>query len=351
MTKIALVDIDGCLVQNRTLNSALVEKLKQYDDVVLFTQRSKFLQIGQISRAYALSDVPVTADSIITTHDAVEKLSNALGKRVKVSTSVDPYFADTARQGYYVDELSDFERRLKTNLEDNKLRPDFLEKMQNFLQPFNEEVEEEADALRKKLEKDERDAPDTFYPQGKVEQYKYLLECLPDDEDIEIDYFDDSPSNLDEITQEKALSIRPNCLLVAGRYACSLEQFKAIYGERVDKHDIDFESKVHTVQTIEDLQDYAQTRRNEKAQSTNNSEYHTIWARLFSSPKRSATTKINAAEKAIRILQGDEGVTMSAHEMAALEEGRLKNTIGPMIGAVKSYKNEHEAVDFGRHLK
>ncbi|KTD64593.1 Rho GTPase (Miro-like) [Legionella santicrucis] len=67
---------------------------------------------------------------------------------------------------------------------------------------------------------------------------------------------------------------------------------------------------------IIELEQYVANRESEKKDS--GSEYNSIWARLFT-PDASASIKISAANKAIQILNGEQGIIMSSKEMAALK--------------------------------
>lgn len=102
--KVALVDIDGCLVQDGKLNMALVERLKSggYDNIALFTQRSKYMMYYRWMRGESPSESP-----LFLTPDIVEALAKE-GLNVTVSTSVDHCFG--APLAYYDGQLAPFER-------------------------------------------------------------------------------------------------------------------------------------------------------------------------------------------------------------------------------------------------
>ncbi|HHF7374667.1 hypothetical protein [Legionella bozemanae] len=105
--KVALVDIDGCLLIKGELNLNLVKRLREggYDEIILFTQRSKFVQ--------SLNLPMLTDDTLKSTADAVASLSAALeGKPIKVSTSVDSMFGE---QFAYFDQLKSFEELVLVN--------------------------------------------------------------------------------------------------------------------------------------------------------------------------------------------------------------------------------------------
>lgn len=273
MTKrVAFVDIDGCLVIGGKLNHALVEQLKSYDEVILFTQRSKFLQIGQITRAYLLSE-DVKEDTIVNTPDAVDALSQAIKKPVKVSTSVDQYFG--APTEYYETSLKVFEQDLKE--EAQKKDPD--------LKAFNKRVTEEAGTIKKHLNiTDERASPETYYPQGKVEQCQGIMVHLPrllgTEEDVTVDFFDDSKRNHTEIidSDDKDLPKKPNCMVVSGSYICPIAKFHEQYGKDADPRDPKIHDQLQK-DPIAKLSQYIADREQER--STSKSEFKSKWAEFL----------------------------------------------------------------------
>lgn len=226
MPYVALVDIDGCLVVNGKLNPAVVKQLREggYDEIILFTQRSKFLQIGQISRAYLLG-VPPEAGVIVTTPDAVAALEQELGKTIRVSTSVDQFFGGATEYYGAKDGLAEFESDIKAESSSKG--------MDAQLSPFNLQATIEAEFIREKLRSDpnlgenlqlDADTRDTaaLYPKGKVKQYQHLLEGLPTILSVEnlndttIDFFDDRAGNLNEVFYDKHVIKPPNRLMVVG---------------------------------------------------------------------------------------------------------------------------------------
>ncbi|VEB32280.1 Dot/Icm T4SS effector [Legionella sainthelensi] len=228
--EIALVDIDGCILQDGKLNEDLLKKLIQgnYDQIILFTQRSKFLQVTNLKHHQ---------DSHLkTTEDVATELSRRLDKEVKVSTSVDTMFG---AQFNYFDKLKSFERKFLKFMNANeklithesheseirriKNRKDLTEndsakliaqeQMQLLpeaelqkLKAFKNEIDEEI-AAEKKIIRDYTNANPSYrtndpdsYPKSKVLQFKDLCdELTKEGDEIKVDYYDDSYANLDEI--------------------------------------------------------------------------------------------------------------------------------------------------------
>jgi hypothetical protein len=327
--KVALVDIDGCLIESRKLNYALVEQLKSYDEVILFTQRSIYLQSGQIPRAYLL-DNPPGHDDIVNTPDLVNALNAILPRPVKVSTSVDHIFGRPTQ--YYEMTLRSFEEDLKDHAQ--HARND-----EEYKQPFDlqEKYSSEIETVRNHFKKPEHENPSNFYPQGKIEQCQALLIELPalleNEDSFEIDFFDDNIDNLTEVMNAKdnQLSHKPRCILVSSAYICPVEQFRAKYSN-------DFDSRNRTNKQllqndpIAKLAQYIVSRETERQQSK--SEFGSGWAQLFTPNRGNATTKINAARQGIRILQGEKDVHLTSDELAALKHRRLKSNIGDSINII-----------------
>lgn len=63
--------------------------------------------------------------------------------------------------------------------------------------------------------------------------------------------------------------------------------------------------------------------------------------RIFRPDVLSATTKISAAKKAIRILQGEENVQMTENELKALQQGRSKEIIGDALDTIKESQEDN----------
>ncbi|MCE3044297.1 hypothetical protein [Legionella sp. 16cNR16C] len=328
--KVALVDIDGCLIQDGKLNLALAEKLKAYDEVILFTQRSKYIQTIQ-ANIWRGGD-PVTENDILVTPDAVDKLSALLGKQVKVSTSVDRFF--NSPLSYYETELKPFEQNLKKAL---------IEQGEDLnLAPFREVVTQEEVVVRQLLaQAPEVNAAD-FYPKGKVEQFVTLTGALPTilktDEEIEVDFFDDHPDNLQEIIDHPHLPIKPNCFVVANHHVSTLSSFNKHQSNNISRTEAVIRGEFSDI--INNLQSYKQARADEWKKS--GSEYGSNWARIFKHEVGSARNKISAVDKAIQILSGVEGVEVSAGELKALKDGRVKEYLGDKINLIESYINEQQ---------
>ncbi len=215
--RVALVDIDGCLIQDGRLNHQLVQKLKEgnYDKIILFTQRSIFLQVGQIPRQHLLSE---SADEISTTPEAVQALSEALGRNIQVSTSVD--HLTSGALNYYEETLKPFETELDEACIEHGDRVDFS--------PFNAQVKRETDSIRRRLKADEKALPEKFMPERKDEQYQYLVEELNRQargEKLEVDFFDDRAPNLVEVhSLEREDIVKPRCFVVRKQHCLELTE-------------------------------------------------------------------------------------------------------------------------------
>ncbi len=228
--EIALVDIDGCILQDGKLNEDLLKKLIQgnYDQIILFTQRSKFLQVTNLKHHQ---------DSHLkTTEDVATELSRRLDKEVKVSTSVDTMFG---AQFDYFDKLKSFERKFLKFMNANekliehesheiairriKNRKDLtendsakliaqeqmqlvpeeeLQKLKAFKNEIDQEIAAEKQTIWDYTTKNpsyRTNDPDS-YPKSKVLQFKDLCdELTKEGDEIKVDYYDDSYANLDEI--------------------------------------------------------------------------------------------------------------------------------------------------------
>ncbi|KTD45355.1 hypothetical protein Lqui_2826 [Legionella quinlivanii] len=327
--KVALVDIDGCLVQNGKLNKALAERLKNHDQIILFTQRSRFLQITQLP-AHILNPVP--GHDIDSTCDAVKQLTEYLGKKVLVSTSVDLYFGNPTE--YYNNVLADFETRLADDLRKNDIEFNMA--------GFNDEVREECSIIKQALNipDDLNVSPSSYYPEGKTDQYKHLVEglsvLLDTDEQIEIDYFDDRPENFKEILREQNLSIRPNCQLVLPSYIVPFDTYKQHFSVP-ENEKANTVNLVHRLDTIQNLKQYKINRDLEQQQQK--SDFHGKWASFFKRDHANANIKISAANKAIAILSGGEGIDISLNELKALKDKRLQVALGEFITEIEDYYN------------
>ncbi len=319
MKKIALVDIDGCLIQNGKLNLDLVKKLQEYDEVILFTQRSKYIQTGQLPRHYFSNP---DSTSIVTTPQAVDALQERTHKTVRVSTSLDPYFGEPTE--YFERELRSFESRMqKALIAHVAVHPDDPFERGT----FNDEYESEVSSVRKALKQEENVPPDRFYPIGKVEQYIHLTKSLQSSSECSIDYFDDRSANMQEILDAgDMLPITPQCILVDKH---NLQLFVPHAPD--DKHP-----------SIKAFNDYIKARQDE-VNSSGGKQYHTIWARLFK-PDVSAANKISAAEKCIHLLSGKQDVSFSKEELKALQDKRLGNLF-------KEHHANHEELTTHKDLK
>ncbi|QMT61533.1 hypothetical protein [Legionella sp. PC997] len=250
--KVALVDIDGCLIIEGKLNADLVERLRQggYDEIILFTQRSKFVQSLSLPRQ-------LSEDEIKTTNDAVSHLSEALGKPVKVSTSVDFMFDGPFT---YFEQLKTTEELILNNTSNlaklrshqadkrkieelggeaesarNKLKE--IEVIRRRLLTDNElaEIEELKKQLENEISEEKKVVAEyqstheeykttdvDGYPVNKEQQLINLRETLTQDgSELEEDYFDDNYLNLQEL---EGLEKKPNRFVVSKGRIMSFEE-------------------------------------------------------------------------------------------------------------------------------
>lgn len=222
--KIAFVDIDSCLLIGGKLNPNLVEKLRTggYDEIVLFTQRSMYMQSGQIPRTIQQAalekelDEPNALDldtHLHTTPQVIEALENALERTVKLSTSVDTYVGNQQSFGYK-GTLMAYERELAAKHKaycEQYSAGDSSEEAQRALATINAEmheklkVEQEAVKAGRQQEVDESLAdalPNSYYPTDKVVQYEACTSALALGDEDTVDYFDDRLENIVEVCQK-----------------------------------------------------------------------------------------------------------------------------------------------------
>jgi hypothetical protein len=331
MTKrVALVDIDGCLVQNGKLNMALVKKLQEYDEIILFTQRSKYIQTMQASIWRA---DPINPKDILITPDAVEQLSKALSKPVKVSTSVDRFFGSPLK--YYDRQLKDFEIQLKDRL----IEHGEMLSLDGFERQYRES---EVPIIRKLAHAAAGADPSTFYPRGKVEQYVSLTGQLPaildTREEITVDFFDDHPENLQEIMDHEHLPIEPTCYVVGGKHMCTLEDYnhKRPQGElntqrcvmHIEEHN-KIEAAIDKLKAHKKLLAEQPAGRTDKLMS-------------FFHVHASVNQQISAIDKAIQILSGAD-VDLSERDLRILKQQPIKKILGDLMLKVDEY-NAPDAV-------
>ncbi|WP_454782181.1 hypothetical protein [Legionella sp. WA2022007384] len=247
--KVALVDIDGCLLINGKLNLDLVKLLREgdYDEIILFTQRSKFVQSLNIPNQI------MAGNELKTTEDAVTHLSEALGRPVKVSTSVDFMLVKPLA---YFDELKPVEdlilenarnmaklRSHQANLQQieqlgrelataqksevSKLKQEISVIKQRLLSEKElEEIERKKATLEQEIKKEKLAIVDyqkkhpeykttdpEGYPVNKEHQLRDLRkELTQDGVEVEEDYFDDNYLNLQEFDE---LDDKPNRFVVS----------------------------------------------------------------------------------------------------------------------------------------
>ncbi len=337
--KVALVDIDGCLLIKGELNLNLVKRLREggYDEIILFTQRSKFVQ--------SLNLPMLTDDTLKSTADAVASLSAALeGKPIKVSTSVDSMFGE---QFAYFDQLKSFEElvlanaSIKTKLRFHQAKvleietlkrkletasePEIsqlneqIRELETFLLPKEEleEINRKTVALEQEIEKEKAaiaqyqiDHPEykttdpEGYPVNKQQQLKDVRAKLTQDgSELEEDYFDDNYLNLFEFEE---VENKLNRFMVSENRILSFEQvgpnFDSI-NEEIAKLRTEYEQLINEKLDL-DLSnaltlDYKQLKvLNEPAKTavTNLQRLNTIQASIEKDSERSLGKGLDTAE-------------------------------------------------------
>lgn len=218
--KVALVDIDGCLIINGQLNMTLVNKLKQYDEIILFTQRSILMQYKNM-QPY-VTGLLETEDKLLTTFQVVEALQKELKKPVRVSSSLDQVFGFPLE--YY----------------EKKIKP-YEEAYLNDDPNANAMMMREIDAVWEKSHPGEKRGPEispgTFYPEGKINQYVLVHAYLKSQQKFAktpftVDYFDDSRENLAEILGDQHQEeTKPSCKLVMGSEIINFDTYVRAYGQ------------------------------------------------------------------------------------------------------------------------
>ncbi|KTD78347.1 hypothetical protein [Legionella waltersii] len=194
--RIAFVDIDDTIIKNGKLNQEVVEKLKDgnYDQIILFSQRSRQVQVENLKHRYFYVQNS-NSNELITTSQVVDALTNELKpkKPIKVSSSADTAFGKPME--YYKSKLKSFEDKLFKAFSNQKElgmeAPD--------ISAFKKEIEEDEEAIKKRFGE---------HPLTKEEQYKSLAESLGPD--VEIDFFDDSYANLKGVYNDPTIEKKPN---------------------------------------------------------------------------------------------------------------------------------------------
>jgi len=222
--KVAFVDIDGCLLIDGKLNPELVKKLERggYDEIVLFTQRSMYMQSGQIPRTInqiymeneeQLADAKDIKTHMHTTPQVIKALEKVLSREVKLSTSVDSYVGNKQPFGYK-DELQAFEDELASKhieyCEKYGATADGEEASQALAaihREMKQKLNTESEAVRAGRQEEmqtnlQGSEPDAFYPREKIAQYEACIRALGLNKDDVIDYFDDSLENLKAVSQK-----------------------------------------------------------------------------------------------------------------------------------------------------
>src|SRR3990167_8995890 len=182
MPKITLVDIDSTLVLRDTeLNLALIEKLHEFDEVILFTQRSKHVQTLNL-RGHISGNMELEVNSSFL---IIGNILNALrrhGIHANVSTSLDHV---VKRDNYYL-EVDEHIHQLMSNI--IRTYPGYQESQQGDASTY---VVTQLTSLGE---------PET--PLTKVEPFRYLLNSLYlkyPGQSIQITFFDDNEDNLTEV--------------------------------------------------------------------------------------------------------------------------------------------------------
>lgn len=305
--RFALVDVDGCLIQNGILNQNLIRKLKkeQYDHIILFTQRNKFLQVGQIVRSHLMDyQNHKTTDRILTTDDARRALATKMkNHQIRVSTSVDHLICQPLE--YFVTELENFETSLNRTLLDDRESID--------LQPFNAEVERETELVREALHIEDDTLPAAaFMPKGKVQQYQHLMDHLSkqhSQERLLIDYYDDRADNLFEVFKANTSAIKPNCILVKANYLLVLSE-----EELLSKTPENFN---------DDRQFYQYLFKQLFKERALNTKEYIRFGLHFNSKVMSRTIELQVLQKLLDFLDGQPVLGLNAQEKQCLSTSPL----------------------------
>lgn len=385
---VALVDIDGVLTQDGELNETMVAYLQRFDRIILYTQRCKSVQ------QQGLLHYINTPNAVVSTPNIVTKLEERLNKTITVSTSLDPIF----QNNYYDAALKDYETRILTDMKSRAYDKSEVQRS------YRNEVNDELTQIRTKrnLADDAKD----IIPKNKIEQYQYLLST---DKTIQNPtYFDDNIANLVEMMEagpefaKKELPV-PKCQMVIGKnilseaatkvviaqyqqflkslqfqennskkggptplspdkqfmemYQSNLEgicfQDKLIQNQHVKSQANNRLSKdnerrmINLQQSINGLKDY-ETMRQDELNKTNK-QYNSVLGNVLKFNNLGATTKINATQKSIKILEfiqtgqyewdgwkKPEPLTLG--ELAALSNGRLSTKLSPAaLNIIQSY--------------
>lgn len=210
------MDIDGTLIKrDGSINLKLIEQLKQFDEVVLFTQRNNWLQLmGVTSKLAAIEGGNPTPQFITIEHVLAALHAHGL-HNVKVSTTLDHSLEGPLT--YYDSELREFERiAYRAGLEVRR-EGEYTEAFAKAKEKVTAENSKVRVALGVQTDPQTREGqPDRYYPHDKVAQYKNLVAFYRERYGIDPDVtvFDDVRDNLTEILDEDSVLQKPVACLV-----------------------------------------------------------------------------------------------------------------------------------------
>lgn len=372
MKKVAFVDIDGCLLIDGQLNPALVEKLKGYDQVILFTQRSKMVQLINLGlKASAHKE----GEKVLTS-DIRKALQEQLGKEIHLSSSVDS--AMRREPMAYVQDIEAFETKLyPLLLKKADAAKELIPKEQGELERELERCHDEARDEAKRVappsagytSEELESRAHEFYPEGKQEQYKTLRQALVVAnplEEIQIDFFDDSEANAEEVKESLK---NGDCTFIvgAGGYIEPLTTFQKDVGQtsRRDKLSIEqlmltkhkermtnaalssdaagkkidskaFQQVNRRLYKIgSNIYDYFQRRAADRHEYSGGSSQikriTTFISDKLGDTGKDRTTKLSAAFKIARYLNNLETVGLTPREKKAISGGELSTILANVM--------------------
>ncbi|MBX3708461.1 MAG: hypothetical protein KIT56_07620 [Gammaproteobacteria bacterium] len=338
--RVALVDIDGTLVVNGKLNEELIEKLKfEYDSVVLFTQRNRYLKaINLVADLDAAADKSSDSSPVLIGNIVDELKARGISARVSITPLKDSSPSESPYD-YYEKKYKLFEDVVIKPRMDTK----WSENTQLWLGSLDDDIRREKSKIQ----------------QGKVEHYRDLttwIQARNPGRDIEFSVFEDSIENIAEIAALEPINNTPPSeddlvfvqeekkksanLLPPTFYYIHKENHKGnhkgnqkINCYRLSRNDIEFFSqeknngKGHSSSYLElDRvleEEYIIRRKVER--SIDNSRYHSFFGRVSG---MSSDIKIRAAEKMICAIRNKSSqVEFTNDEIVALRTGRLGKII------------------------
>ena len=370
--KVAFVDIDGCLLIDGQLNPALVEKLKGYDQVILFTQRSKMVQLDNLR----LKSRASRKGELVLTSDIRKALKEQLGKEIQLSSSVDSAMGREPMA--YVQDIEAFENKLYPLLlkladADHKASDEERQELDRYKDDAREEAKLVAPPNEDYTTEELLSRAHEFYPKGKQEQYETLRKALVSgnpSEEIEIDFFDDNEANVAEV--EASLGNGERTFIVgAGGYIEPLATFKQDVGETsrttgeqlmLTKHkermtnaalssdatgkkmnSMAFqEVNSRLYKTASEIYDYFQRRAADRHEYSGGSSQikriTTFISDKLGDTGKDRTTKLSAAFKIARYLNNLETVGLTPQERKAIKGGELSTILAYTIEKQSSDK-------------